>query len=109
MRNISNDGKVRQVLYHEIGHAIDSAHALKKKTGSTEYSLRDSAVQPLIHKAYPGYVNYEVGRHCFICQKTGQRGNQNHLDREINQYFSALMVVSRVKHSAQWTICSYRY
>ena len=91
-----NDGKdaETEVLYHEIGHAIDGA--TYKKTGSTEYSLsRDAAVQPLIQKAYPGYVNYEGWASLFgtyMLQKTGQREIKTDLDREINQYFSALMV-----------------
>lgn len=91
-----NDGKdaETEVLYHEIGHAIDGA--TYKKTGITEYSLsRDAAVQPLIQKAYPGYVNYEGWASLFgtyMLQKTGQREIKTDLDREINQYFSALMV-----------------
>ena len=91
-----NDGKdaETEVLYHEIGHAIDGA--TYKKTGSTEYSLsRDAAVQPLIQKAYPGYVNYEGWASLFgtyMLQKTGQREIKTDLDREINQYFTTLMV-----------------
>lgn len=56
-----NDGKdgETEVLYHEIGHAIDGA-TYKRNADGTDYSLsRDTAVQPLIQKAYPGQVNYE--------------------------------------------------
>lgn len=56
-----NDGKdsETEVLYHEIGHAIDGA-TYKRNADGSDYSLsRDTAVQPLIQKAYPGYVNYE--------------------------------------------------
>lgn len=56
-----NDGKdaETEVLYHEIGHAVDGATYKRNQDGS-EYSLsRDTAVQPLIQKAYPGQVNYE--------------------------------------------------
>lgn len=57
----NNDGKdaETEVLYHEIGHAVDGATYKRNQDGS-EYSLsRDTAVQPLIQKAYPGQVNYE--------------------------------------------------
>lgn len=56
-----NDGKdgETEVLYHEIGHAIDGA-TYKRNADGSDYSLsRDTAVQPLIQKAYPGQVNYE--------------------------------------------------
>ena len=92
-----NDGKdaETEVLYHEIGHAIDGA-TYKHKADGSDYSLsRDAAVQPLIHKAYPGQVNYEGWASMFgtyMLQKTGQREIKTDLDREINQYFSALMV-----------------
>jgi len=92
-----NDGKdgETEVLYHEIGHAIDGA-TYKRNADGSDYSLsRDTAVQPLIQKAYPGYVNYEGWASMFgtyMLQKTGQREIKTDLDREINQYFSALMV-----------------
>ena len=92
-----NDGKdsETEVLYHEIGHAIDGA-TYKRNADGSDYSLsRDAAVQPLIQKAYPGYVNYEGWASMFgtyMLQKTGQREIKTDLDREINQYFSALMV-----------------
>ena len=92
-----NDGKdaETEVLYHEIGHAVDGI-TYKRNADGSEYSLsRDSAVQPLIQKAYPGYVNYEGWASLFgtyMLQKTGQREIKTDLDREINQYFSALMV-----------------
>ena len=92
-----NDSKnsETEVLYHEIGHAIDGA-TYKRNAEGSDYSLsRDSTVQPLIQKAYPGYVNYEGWASLFgtyMLQKTGQREIKTDLDREINQYFSALMV-----------------
>ena len=92
-----NDGKdgETEVLYHEIGHAIDGA-TYKRGVDGSDYSLsRDAAVQPLIHKAYPGQFNYEGWASMFgtyMLQKTGQREIKTDLDREINQYFSALMV-----------------
>lgn len=92
-----NDGKdgETEVLYHEIGHAIDGA-TYKRNADGSDYSLsRDAAVQPLIHKVYPGQVNYEGWASMFgtyMLQKTGQREIKTDLDREINQYFSALMV-----------------
>ena len=92
-----NDGKdaETEVLYHEIGHAVDGA-TYKRNADGSEYSLsRDAAVQPLIHKVYPGQVNYEGWASLFgtyMLQKTGQREIKTDLDREINQYFSALMV-----------------
>jgi len=92
-----NDGKdgETEVLYHEIGHAIDGA-TYKGNADGSDYSLsRDAAVQPLIHKVYPGQVNYEGWASMFgtyMLQKTGQREIKTDLDREINQYFSALMV-----------------
>ena len=92
-----NDGKdgETEVLYHEIGHAVDGA-TYKRNADGSDYSLsRDAAVQPLIQKAYPGYVNYEGWASLFgtyMLQKTGQREIKTDLDREINQYFSALMV-----------------
>ena len=92
-----NDGKdgETEVLYHEIGHAVDGI-TYKRNVDGSEYSLsRDTAVQPLIQKAYPGYVNYEGWASLFgtyMLQKTGQREIKTDLDREINQYFSALMV-----------------
>ena len=92
-----NDGKdgETEVLYHEIGHAIDGI-TYKRNADGSEYSLsRDTAVQPLIQKAYPGYANYEGWASMFgtyMLQKTGQREIKTDLDREINQYFSALMV-----------------
>ena len=92
-----NDGKdsETEVLYHEIGHAIDGA-TYKRNANGSDYSLsRDTAVQPLIQKAYPGQVNYEGWASMFgtyMLQKTGQREIKTDLDREINQYFSALMV-----------------
>ena len=92
-----NDGKdgETEVLYHEIGHAIDGA-TYKRNADGSDYSLsRDTAVQPLIQKAYPGQVNYEgwasmFGR--YMLQKTGQREIKTELDREINNYFANLMV-----------------
>ena len=92
-----NDGKdgETEVLYHEIGHAIDGA-TYKRNADGSDYSLsRDASVQPLIHKVYPGQVNYEGWASMFgtyMLQKTGQREIKTDLDREINQYFSALMV-----------------
>ena len=92
-----NDGKdgETEVLYHEIGHAIDGATYKRNQDGS-EYSLsRDTAVQPLIQKAYPGQVNYEGWASMFgtyMLQKTGQREIKTELDREINNYFANLMV-----------------
>ena len=92
-----NDGKdgETEVLYHEIGHAIDGA-TYKRNADGSDYSLsRDAAVQPLIHQVYPGQVNYEGWASMFgtyMLQKTGQREIKTDLDREINQYFSALMV-----------------
>ena len=92
-----NDGKdsETEVLYHEIGHAIDGA-TYKRNVDGTDYSLsRDIAVQPLIQKAYPGYVNYEGWASMFgtyMLQKTGQREIETELDREINDYFTNLMV-----------------
>ena len=92
-----NDGKdgETEVLYHEIGHAVDGI-TYKRNADGSEYSLsRDAAVQPLIHKVYPGQVNYEGWASMFgtyMLQKTGQREIKTDLDREINQYFSALMV-----------------
>lgn len=56
-----NDSKnsETEVLYHEIGHAIDGA-TYKRNADGSDYSLsRDTAVQPLIQKVYPGQVNYE--------------------------------------------------
>ena len=56
---------------------------------------RDTAVQPLIQKAYPGQVNYEGWASMFgtyMLQKTGQREIETDLDREINDYFTNLMV-----------------
>ena len=92
-----NDGKdaETEVLYHEIGHTVDGI-TYKRNADGSEYSLsRDAAVQPLIHKVYPGQVNYEGWASMFgtyMLQKTGQREIKTDLDREINQYFSALMV-----------------
>ena len=92
-----NDGKdsETEVLYHEIGHAIDGA-TYKRNADGSDYSLsRDTAVQPLIQKAYPGYVNYEGWASMFgtyMLQKTGQREIKTDLDREINDYFTNLMV-----------------
>ena len=92
-----NDGKdgETEVLYHEIGHAIDGATYKRNQDGS-DYSLsRDAAVQPLIQKAYPGQVNYEGWASMFgtyMLQKTGQREIKTELDREINNYFANLMV-----------------
>ena len=92
-----NDGKdaETEVLYHEIGHAVDGATYKRNQDGS-EYSLsRDTAVQPLIQKAYPGQVNYEGWASMFgtyMLQKTGQREIKTELDREINTYFTNLMV-----------------
>lgn len=92
-----NDGKdsETEVLYHEIGHAIDGA-TYKRNADGTDYSLsRDTAVQPLIQKAYPGQVNYEGWASMFgtyMLQKTGQREIKTELDREINNYFKNLMV-----------------
>ena len=92
-----NDGKdgETEVLYHEIGHAIDGA-TYKRNADGSDYSLsRDTAVQPLIQKAYPGYVNYEGWASMFgtyMLQKTGQREIKTDLDREINDYFTALMM-----------------
>ena len=92
-----NDGKdgETEVLYHEIGHAIDGA-TYKRNADGSDYSLsRDAAVQPLIRKVYPGQVNYEGWASMFgtyMLQKTGQREIKTDLDREINQYFTALMV-----------------
>ena len=92
-----NDGKdgETEVLYHEIGHAIDGATYKRNQDGS-EYSLsRDAEVQPLIQKAYPGQVNYEGWASMFgtyMLQKTGQREIKTELDREINNYFANLMV-----------------
>jgi von willebrand factor-binding protein, putative len=92
-----NDGKdsETEVLYHEIGHAIDGA-TYKRNANGSDYSLsRDTAVQPLIQKAYPGQVNYEGWASMFgtyMLQKTGQREIETDLDREINDYFTNLMV-----------------
>lgn len=92
-----NDGKdgETEVLYHEIGHAIDGA-TYKRNADGSDYSLsRDAAVQPLIRKVYPGQVNYEGWASMFgtyMLQKTGQREIKTDLDRQINQYFTALMV-----------------
>ena len=92
-----NDGKdsETEVLYHEIGHAIDGA-TYKRNANGSDYSLsRDTAVQPLIQKAYPGQVNYEGWASMFgtyMLQKTGQREIETELDREINDYFTNLMV-----------------
>ena len=92
-----NDGKdaETEVLYHEIGHAVDGATYKRNQDGS-EYSLsRDTAVQPLIQKVYPGQVNYEGWASMFgtyMLQKTGQREIKTELDREINTYFTNLMV-----------------
>ena len=92
-----NDGKdsETEVLYHEIGHAIDGA-TYKRNANGADYSLsRDTAVQPLIQKAYPGQVNYEGWASMFgtyMLQKTGQREIETELDREINDYFTNLMV-----------------
>ena len=92
-----NDGKdaETEVLYHEIGHAVDGATYKRNQDGS-EYSLsRDTAVQPLIQKVYPGQVNYEGWASMFgtyMLQKTGQREIKTKLDREINTYFTNLMV-----------------
>ena len=92
-----NDGKdgETEVLYHEIGHAVDGA-TYKRNADGSDYSLsRDAAVQPLIQKAYPGYANYEGWASLFgtyMLQKTGQREIKTDLDREINQYFTTLMV-----------------
>ena len=92
-----NDGKdsETEVLYHEIGHAIDGA-TYKRNADGSDYSLsRDTAVQPLIQKAYPGQVNYEGWASMFgtyMLQKTGQREIKTDLDREINDYFTNLMV-----------------
>ena len=92
-----NDGKdsETEVLYHEIGHAIDGA-TYKRNANGSDYSLsRDTAVQPLIQKAYPGQVNYEGWASMFgtyMLQKTGQREIETNLDREINDYFTNLMV-----------------
>ena len=92
-----NDGKdgETEVLYHEIGHAIDGA-TYKRNADGSDYSLsRDTAVQPLIQKAYPGQVNYEGWASMFgtyMLQKTGQREIKTELDREINNYFANLMV-----------------
>ena len=92
--NDEKDGET-EVLYHEIGHAVDGA-TYKRNADGSEYSLsRDTAVQPLIQKAYPGYANYEGWASLFgtyMLQKTGQREIKTDLDREINQYFTALMV-----------------
>ena len=91
-----NDGKdgETEVLYHEIGHAVDGATYKRSQDGS-EYSLsRDTAVQPLIQKAYPGQVNYEGWASMFgtyMLQKTGQREIKTELDREINTYFNSLL------------------
>ena len=92
-----NDGKdsETEVLYHEIGHAIDGA-TYKRNANGSDYSLsRDTAVQPLIQKTYPGQVNYEGWASMFgtyMLQKTGQREIETDLDREINDYFTNLMV-----------------
>lgn len=92
-----NDSKnsETEVLYHEIGHAIDGA-TYKRNADGSDYSLsRDTAVQPLIQKVYPGQVNYEGWASMFgtyMLQKTGQREIKTDLDREINDYFTALMM-----------------
>lgn len=97
MHTFHNDGKdgETEVLYHEIGHAIDGA-TYKRNADGSDYSLsRDAAVQPLIQKVYPGQVNYEGWASMFgtyMLQKTGQREIKTDLDRQINQYFTTLMV-----------------
>ena len=103
-----NDGKdgETEVLYHEIGHAIDGA-TYKRNADGSDYSLsRDTAVQPLIQKAYPGQVNYEGWASMFgtyMLQKTGQREIKTELDREINNYFANLMVgFTEAKHQDEF-------
>ena len=87
------DGET-EVLYHEVGHAVDGA-TYKRNADGSEYSLsRDAAVQPLIQKAYPGQANYEGWASMFgtyMLQKTGQREIKTELDREINTYFTSLL------------------
>ena len=87
------DGET-EVLYHEVGHAVDGA-TYKRNADGSEYSLsRDTAVQPLIQKAYPGQANYEGWASMFgtyMLQTTGQREIKTELDREINTYFTSLL------------------
>ena len=87
----NNADESTAVLYHEIGHTIDSATYDR----ASNYSLsRDEAVQPLLKTVYPGQPNYEAFASLFgtyMLQETGQKAVSTAVDMEIKKYFDTVL------------------